>query len=145
MGVFASMNKRFLAEYRQPLRLWWLWFASACVLVVLVCAMSLVKLPEVNIQLSDKALHFLTYWGISFWWLQIFRGRWADLTIVTAAIGLGVSLEIAQSFHPMRHMDYRDAIANSIGVGLAYLCAVLGLRNGLLCLETYILKLFKRY
>ena len=138
------MNKAFLAQYRQPLRLWWLWFASACLLVLFVCVMSLVNLSEANLQVSDKTLHFIAYWSISIWWLQIFRGRWVGLVIVTAAIALGVSLEIAQSFHPMRHMDYRDAIANSIGAGLGYICALLGLRNALLWLETICFELLQR-
>ena len=138
------MNKPFLAAYRQPLQWWWLWFASACALVLFVCVMSLVNLSEANIQVSDKTLHFIAYWSISNWWLQIFRGRWVGLIIVAAAICMGVGLEIAQSFHPMRHMDYKDAIANSIGAGLGYLCAVLGLRNALLWCETAFLKLLKR-
>jgi|GEM_PF-5034983 VanZ family protein len=138
------MNESFLAKYRQPLQLWWLWFASACALVLLVCVMSLVNLSEANIPVSDKTLHFVAYWSICIWWLQIFRGRWVGGVIVAAAICLGVGLEIAQSFHPMRHMDYRDAIANSVGAGLGYLCAVLGLRKALLWLETHVLKLLKR-
>lgn len=142
MGVLASMS--FLAAYRQPLRLWWLWFASACALVLFVCVMSLVNLSEANIQVSDKTLHFVAYWSICIWWLQIFRGRWVGVVIVTAAIAMGVGLEIAQSFHPMRHMDYRDAIANSIGAGLGYLCAILGLRNVLVWLEPKLLVLFRR-
>lgn len=137
------MKKPFLAAYRQPLQLWWLWFASACALVLFVCVMSLVNLSEANIQVSDKTLHFVAYWSISIWWLQIFRGRWTGLIIVAAAISLGVGLEIAQSFHPMRHMDYRDAIANSIGAGLGYVCALLGLRNALLWFEIRLLKLLK--
>ena len=144
MGVFTGMSKAFLADYRQPLRLWWLWFASACALVLFVCLMSLVNLSDANIQVSDKTLHFIAYWSICIWWLQIFRGRWVGLIIVAAAIALGVSLEIAQSFHPMRHMDYRDAIANSIGAVLGYLCAVLGLRNALSWFEAACFKLLQR-
>lgn len=135
------MNDSFLTAYRQPLKLWWLWFASACFLVLFVCVMSLVNLSNANIQVSDKTLHFVAYWSISIWWLQIFRGRWVGAIIVAAAISLGVGLEIAQSFHPMRHMDYRDAIANSVGAGLGYICALLGLSNGLLWIEPYFLKL----
>ena len=144
MGVLAGMIDRFLAKYRQPLQLWWLWFFCACLLIVGLCVTSLINLSHINFQVSDKTLHFVAYWGVSIWWLQIFRGRWVGLIIVAAAISLGVGLEIAQSFHPMRHMDYRDAIANSIGAGLGYLCAVLGLRNALLWFETLFLKLLKR-
>ena len=134
---------RFLLAYRQPLTLWWMWFASACALVVFVCVMSLINLSQANLHVSDKTLHFVAYWSISIWWLQIFRGRWVGIIIVTAAICLGVGLEIAQSFHPMRHMDYRDAIANSIGACLGYACAALGLRNALCWFEPKLLKLFK--
>lgn len=130
----------FLKAYRQPLKLWWLWFVCACLLVVGLCTASLVNLSQVNFQVSDKTLHFVAYWGVSIWWLQIFKGRWVGLMIVGAAICLGVGLEIAQSFHPMRHMDYRDAIANSIGACLGYICALLGLRNALLWFEPILLK-----
>lgn len=138
------MIDRFLIHYRQPLQLWWLWFICACLLVVCLCVTSLINLSSVSFQISDKTLHFVAYWGVSIWWLQIFRGRWVGVIIVSTAIFLGVSLEVAQSFHPMRHMDYRDAIANSIGAGLGYLCAVLGLRNALRWFETRLLKLLGR-
>lgn len=138
------MKNGFLMNYRQPLQLWWLWFACACLLVVGLCVTSLINLSQVNFQVSDKTLHFLAYWGVSIWWLQIFRGRWVGLIIVLAAVCLGVGLEIAQSFHPMRHMDYRDAIANSVGAVLGYLCAVLWLRNALICFERYCLNLLQR-
>ncbi len=137
------MSDGFLQAYRQPLKLWWLWFGCACALVLFVCIMSLINLSQANIQVSDKTLHFIAYWSICIWWLQIFRGRWVGLMIVAAAIGLGIGLEIAQSFHPLRHMDYRDAIANSIGAALGYLCAALGLRNALCWFEPYLLAVLK--
>ena len=128
-------QETFLQSYRQPLKWWWLWFSCACLLVIGLCIASLINLSGVQIRVSDKTLHFVAYWGVCLWWLQVFKGRWVGLIITLCAICLGIGLEIAQSFHPMRHMDYRDAIANSIGAGLGYLCAVLGLNRALLWTE----------
>ena len=134
---------RFLQQHRQPLQWWGIWFGLACLLVVGVSVASLVNLAPLQMKVSDKTLHFVVYCGITLWWLQLFKGRWLPIFIVVLAIALGVGLEVAQSFHPMRHMDYRDAIANAIGAGLGYCLSLAGLKNGLLWIEPYLQRLIK--
>lgn len=135
---------QFLIHQRQPLRLWWFWFALACALVIFLCVMSLINLSQVQFKVSDKTLHFVAYCVLTLSWMQVLRGSKTCVAIVLAAIALGVGLEIAQSFHPMRHMDYRDAIANSIGAVLGYGLGWLGFSRVLVWLEPYLLRLIGR-
>lgn len=135
---------RFLIRQRQPLKLWWLWFSLACVLVVFVCVMSLINLSQAQFNVSDKTLHFIAYCTITLSWMQVLKGKKTRIAIVIGAILLGVGLEIAQSFHPLRHMDYRDAIANSIGAVLGYGLGLLGMSRLLLWFEPKLLSLLGR-
>jgi VanZ family protein len=74
------------------------------------------ELPTVNMW--DKSEHFIAYAVLATVCLTLFPGRLAR--IVAGCIGFGVAIEILQAIMGFgRDGDWRDALANSIGVLLA--------------------------
>jgi VanZ family protein len=72
-------------------------------------------------HISDKALHFVAYFGLAFIPVLGFRLRAGILTAL-AMIPLGVALEFAQLHIPARSFEVADMIANTCGVaaGIAF-------------------------
>lgn len=108
-----------------------LWTLSGSLLVASV-ALSLVPDPEVlyELDLSDIALHVLGYSALTgscllaaVWRPGRRRGGFpgAGVAIVVGALALGLALELAQGFVPSRSADWRDALANALGITLAWI------------------------
>lgn len=133
------------AAQRRWLGLWRWWFTGAMLMVLFLIVMSLIKLGALPIKVSggDKLLHTFAYGVLVLTWMQLFNGWKVDALIALCAFLLGVSLEIAQSFHPLRHMDFYDVIANSLGIGAGYLVGVMGLRKLTAWFERVVLKFDK--
>ncbi|MGM0564444.1 MAG: VanZ family protein [Pseudomonadota bacterium] len=109
----------------RPLRWWKLWFALGCLLILAVIWGSLSSPPSWAVG-SDKAWHSAAYAVIALWWLQLVRGWRAWLLVVAGTVLLGVAIEVAQSFHPLRHFDYYDMLFNGLGALAASAIAGLG-------------------
>lgn len=110
-------------DFNKP-RLWW---GLGLLLVLTVCVLSLIHLPQMPLalpKLSDKWQHVLAYFAMMGWFSQLMvRKR----TLVKAALcffAMGVALEFLQGLTGYRSLDYVDVLANSIGillgVGLAF-------------------------
>lgn len=74
---------------------------------------------------SDKAVHFLAYGLMAFFWPATWRRSF--LTVFCLAAGLGLLLEFGQGVLPTgRFFDPWDALANgagaAVGVGLTCVC-----------------------
>lgn len=101
-------------------RLWLgLWLAA----VLVVAAVSLLPPPPLPAAPgADKLGHFLAYFGLMAFAVQMFAGRAALGSIALALAALGLGLEFAQgALTTTRMFDLRDALANAAGVaaGLA--------------------------
>jgi VanZ family protein len=98
-------------HYRWWARLGWL-------LIAIVMTLSLVRFsPPIPVESGDKYQHALAYAILMFWWGMLQpRRRWLWALALPA---LGVGLEFVQSFMPLRHMDWGDAMANALGVAIA--------------------------
>ncbi len=76
---------------------------------------------------SDKALHFLAYGLLVFFWPAGWKGF--RLSPFWLAAGLGLLLEIAQGSLPTgRFMDFWDVAANALGAGVGAACSFLRFR-----------------
>lgn len=69
---------------------------------------------------ADKLAHFLAYFLLMSWFAQIYhlpiqRLQWAGSFIL-----LGLVLEILQGFTGVRHPSWLDALANSLGIMVAW-------------------------
>lgn len=100
-----------------------LWRFLGWSLVLVVVYLSLTpRPPPTNIELGDKIGHLAAYAGLMGWWLQIHR-RPERLALLFVLMGL--ALEILQSLSGFRNGDVFDMAANTLGVGLGWLTALL--------------------
>ena len=105
---------RALKPFRRP----WLWSALWSLAIAVVVVASLLPAPELpDAPGSDKLHHFLAYFALAAAAVQLYA-RWTSL--LGAGLGLvllGVGLEHAQgALTETRMADYRDALANALGV-----------------------------
>ena len=113
-----------MLELRFP----WLWMGFGWLLVAAVCLGSLLPINNVDTGLSDKWLHFASYFALTVW----FCGLYATIgyySIITAiVIAFGAVLDVAQGATGTRTFDLLDILANALGavVGFVLVCLVLG-------------------
>ncbi len=95
------------------------WILSGLILIVADIILSLAPAsPPDSLALpdSDKALHFIVYAVMMFWFGQIYRGKTGYLVIAPCLILLGILLEFFQGMTGYRMLEYSDMTANAAGV-----------------------------
>lgn len=92
-------------------------------LLLIVCLISLEELPEEAVKKGDKVFHFLAYILLTWLWFNTISKYFKLNTIVVIFITIffctifGIIIEYLQStFTSFRAADYKDVIANTIGV-----------------------------
>lgn len=107
------------------------------VVATAIVILSLIPIPEVpqleNISLLDKWVHMVMYGGLCMviWWEYLHQHRsihWRRALVgaVLLPVALGGGLELAQKYlTTCRSGEWLDFLANSVGVGLAALVAVI--------------------
>ena len=91
-----------------------LWAAGAFLILVLSLLPKDLMISE--LPLSDKIAHFLAYGAVS--WLGAMAASTSRrrLYLALAMLGLGVLLELAQTWVPGRTPEMLDGLANTLGV-----------------------------
>ncbi len=81
-------------------------------------------------RIPDKVYHFTGYFTLSlvFMWYAAARARWLVVTLVSFAILHAGVTEILQGYVPDRTTDWRDFVANSLGITLGTTLGLLGRR-----------------
>ena len=112
---------------RLLLRHPWVWLGLGWLFVALAITASLVpgqKLPDTH--MSDKWQHALGYTLLTLWFTGIYP-KASYWKVGGAMLGLGITIEIAQGLMPFgRQMDIRDVGANSIGIVIGLMLALIG-------------------
>ena len=87
-------------------------------MVLIVVVLSLLPLDQTVIQvpLTDKAAHFLTYSILTFIALLSSTQKHSIIMILAVQILIGIGVEVAQSFTPDRMPEFLDVVANCLGV-----------------------------
>lgn len=118
----------------KAFRLPWLWFGLWVVMLVLVAYLSLgTPRSGPDVPASDKWMHLVTYSLVAAAGVQLFRRGRPLLLAAVFVVVFGIAMEIGQgTLTANRTMDWRDAVANSIGVGLGILTCRTALRDALL-------------
>lgn len=118
----------------KALRLPWLWLGLWALLVGAVVVLSLGSAPPgPDVPASDKWQHLVTYGLLAAGAVQLFRGGRPLLLAGLGLVLMGGGLEVAQgTLTADRVMDWRDAVANTAGVGLGLLTARTRVRDALL-------------
>ncbi len=102
-----------------------LWLILGFFYIGLIFAGSLLKIPDINTGMShsDKAVHFLMYFILVGWFVQLYPKPDKRIHILIGAILLGMLIEYLQGMTSYRSFDFIDEIANSIGALSAFLLA----------------------
>ena len=108
----------------------------------LLCVLlSVITPPTISLDVSnsDKIGHFLAYGTLSAWAVMLFRQKRAWILNAVALTFLGIAMEFAQGYlTTTRMMDWHDALANTMGVGL-------GLCVSLLPMQVWLVKLDRKF
>jgi len=99
-----------------------LWLTFGIIYIITIFLLSLVKVPDISspISHSDKIIHFLMYFILVGWFVQLYENRQIRLFVLLCAIFLGLFIELLQGMTSYRNFDYYDGIANSIGAIAAF-------------------------
>jgi VanZ family protein len=100
-----------------------LWSLIGYSLIALVVWLSLTPhLPSTGFSISDKIMHFAAYGGLMGWFSQWHETKkYPQLAL--GFIVLGIALEYMQVELGYRFWELEDMLANSLGVGAAWILA----------------------
>lgn len=97
-----------------------LWLVVGCTLLGVIVYLSLSSSEIVPMKHGmDKVYHSFAYCCLMFWWLQLFPNKIARTVLAVVFILMSGGIEVIQSFHPLRYMDWWDFVANTVGVFIA--------------------------
>jgi VanZ family protein len=117
------------------------WLLIGGGLIALVFYLSLTAHPPklFHFRSSDKLEHFTAYFVLMGWFVQLYRTRRARLIWAVLFVSQGMAIEIMQGMSRWRTFDYYDALANTLGVTLAWWWSFRGLDRLLPVLERRLL------
>jgi len=124
-----------------------LWLGIGWGLVFLVSYLSLSPAPPdlyLTFEYSDKIKHFFAYFGLMFWFAQLYKDVKTRMVYVTFFISMGIILEVLQGVGGVRFFEYDDMLANTFGVAIAWLLTKGRLNNILLSFEKNIIQRVQR-
>ena len=81
--------------------------------------------PTLDFEHGDKLGHFLAYGALMFLFCMIYQKRNARLLHAAVFVLMGVGLEFIQGWLVYRTYDPLDMLANTIGVALGWVAAML--------------------
>ena len=102
-----------------------IWLALGILYTLFILIVSLLRMPDINIHIShtDKITHFLMYFILVGWFIQLYQNWTKRLLILLGAILLGLLIEYLQGMTSYRSFDYADEVSNAIGALCAFLLA----------------------
>jgi VanZ family protein len=118
-----------------------LWLLIGYLMIAVVIYLSLTSSPiqiDAELPYQDKVFHALAYFGLTFWFMQIYHIRHHVLRWIVFFLGLGLLLEYLQGFDPQRYREMGDMAANALGVMLAAGLFMTPLRHTLARLERFL-------
>lgn len=128
-----------MAEQRQALRFFNLWWLIGAAMWVFIIYASLTPHPvSMSGQFSDKILHFSGYFAVTAWFAQLYLRSSIRLRQLMFFAMMGVLLEFAQLLVNERSFEWADMLANCSGVLIAGLLMRSRLEKLLLLSERYI-------
>jgi VanZ family protein len=86
--------------------------------VVVLSLLPAPQLPKLAMSVWDKAQHTLAYAALGTLGLWAYAKAWGRMLLGLLAMGIGV--ELAQATTGWRHGDWQDALANTLGLALAW-------------------------
>lgn len=121
-----------------------IWLSMGWGLVFLVSYLSLSSNPPdfySEFEYGDKIKHFSAYFGLMFWFAQLYKNIKTRIVYVIFFILMGIILEVLQGLGGVRFFEYGDMLANTLGVAIAWLLTKGRLNNILFSFEKNIIQL----
>lgn len=102
---------------------WWrFWFSLGILLLFAIIILSLIPSPpKLDVAYEDKYQHVLAYFILMGWFIQLYPKRTQQHRLAIGFIALGFLIEGLQGLGGVRFAEWTDVLANSFGVGLAWL------------------------
>lgn len=130
-----------MAAENPRLRYRSMWLLIGYSLIAVIVYLSLSGDPidiDTELPYQDKLFHALAYFGLTFWFMQLYHLRRHRLRWVIVFLCLGLLLEYLQGFEPQRYSEVGDMVANALGVTLAMALSATRLRFLLVHFEQFI-------
>lgn len=110
--------------YTKTLKLKEMWYGLGLLWVALVIYLSTTPSPPdtSGIQYGDKIFHNLGYFGLFYWFGQIYRSQYYWRPAL-GLICMGIALEFVQYNLGYRSLEFADMVANTSGVLLGWIVA----------------------
>ncbi|MGB5463104.1 MAG: VanZ family protein [Aureibaculum sp.] len=90
--------------------------------ITFISLVSLKGMTQIKMENSDKLGHFLAYFLLSLSWFSALKNKFNNNLIIILLISYGIIIEVLQEVLTVhRQADFKDVLANSMGVILAYL------------------------
>ena len=105
----------------------WLFIGWCMVAFVIYYSLETGEAPKLNLFFNDKLIHMISYFGLMSWFLQLYKKRLSRWFIAISLVCLGVALEFLQGIGGVRMFEVADMMANTTGVVLGWVFAMLGL------------------
>jgi VanZ family protein len=103
-----------------------LWLTVGWAMVAAIFTLTLLPpIPRLELAEKDKLAHLLAYGVLMFWFCQLYAGRLTRMLYAVGLVAMGVGLEHIQGMLGYRTYDVFDMYANSLGVVLGWLIALL--------------------
>jgi VanZ family protein len=118
-----------------------LWLIIGYGLIILVIFLSLTSTPvdiDTDLPYQDKLSHFLAYFSLTLWFMQIYHIRHHVIWWAIFFLCLGLLMEYLQGFNANRYSEAADMLANSLGVMAGVGLSMTPLRYTLVKFERYI-------
>ncbi len=103
-----------------------LWLAAGVTYVCFILVASLTNIPEIELGKiihRDKIIHFMLYFILVGWFVQLYKNKGTRALILVSAITLGMVIEYLQGMTSYRSFDWYDGVANSLGACCAFFLA----------------------
>ena len=81
--------------------------------------------PKLDFEHGDKLGHFLAYGVLMFWFCLLYLKTRVRILYAAGFIAMGIGLEFIQGWLVYRTYDPLDMLANTIGVALGWVAAML--------------------
>lgn len=106
-----------MPETTDRLRFRYLWIAIGVAYIAFIVWVSLVPSPPAqDLPVNDKLVHWLMYFILMLWFVQVSESFEERAALATAFIILGLSLEYMQGMGEARSREIADGVADTLGV-----------------------------
>ena len=127
------------SEQLRYLRLW-KGIGALFILAAFILSLGPDVLTPSGIPHIDKVIHATSYTGLTFWFLMVYPQRY-HWRIAVGFVVMGAMIEVLQYFIPFHQAEVNDAIANTIGVTLAWLLTLTPLGGVLAWVDEHLARL----